>query len=350
MSKKIESFDPNAAATGESGIFGLPYSIEQSRLVYLPIPWEATTSYGGGTSLAPQALLEASKQVDLFDLEYGKFYESGLAMLPISKKVLGWNKEAKREAKKIISCGGVFSKKSPLNKSLKKVNSLSEQLNQWVQIESEKILNQNKIIALIGGDHSTPLGAFRALGKKYDSFGILHFDAHSDTRIAYEGFTYSHASIMYNAIQEVPQISHLTQVGIRDFCEQEYEFCENSEKINVFYDAHLAARKLSGETWCSISKEIIDHLPQNVWISFDIDGLDPALCPNTGTPVPGGLSFAEANFLIHLLSQSGKRIIGFDLNEVSPSPELENEWDANVGARLLYKMTGACLASQMIIL
>src|SRR6185437_1373919 len=93
-------------------------------------------------------------------------------------------------------------------------------------------------------------------------------------------------------------------------------------------------------------EQIISELPQDVWISFDIDGLDPKLCPHTGTPVPGGLDFHEALYLIRELAESGRRIIGFDLNEVAPDPTGANEWDANVAARLLYKLSAWTLVSQ----
>jgi agmatinase len=94
-----------------------------------------------------------------------------------------------------------------------------------------------------------------------------------------------------------------------------------------------------------IGRAVAD-LPPRVWVSFDIDGLDPALCPNTGTPVPGGLSFAEAVGLLRLLTASGRKVVGFDLSEVAPGPDGRSRWDANVGARVLYKLIGFALMSQ----
>ena len=104
----------------------------------------------------------------------------------------------------------------------------------------------------------------------------------------------------------------------------------------------LSERKMQGESWSVLSDEIIQHLPQEVYISFDIDGLDPRFCPHTGTPVPGGLDLKEAFYLIKKVAQSGRKIIGFDLNEVAPGHT--SEWDANVGARLLYKLCGWTLS------
>ncbi len=341
-----QKFNPNSAAPADSGVFGLPYSESEAQLVYLPVPWEATTSYGGGTSHGPAAILEASRQVDLFDLEVERPYEAGLFMFPESEKIQAWNNEGKAAAQSIIEVGGDIGEDAALLKALARVNELSALVNGAVYAQSKKILDSGKILALVGGDHSTPLGAFKATAEKHGDFGILHFDAHSDTRIAYEGFEFSHASIMHNALELVPGLKKLVQVGIRDFCEQEVDYCQaQGDRVKVYFDQQLARRQFSGESWLSISDEIVSKLPKKVWVSFDIDGLDPRFCPHTGTPVPGGLDFNQAVFLIRRLVESGRQIVGFDLNEVAPGPE-GDEWDANVGARLLYKMTAWTLASQ----
>lgn len=341
-----KEFDPNACADGEAGIFGLPYSQAEASLVYLPIPWEATTSYGSGTAKGPQAIYDASPQLDLFDSDVLKPYEPGLFMLDIPQKILAWNKIAKAAAQQVIAVGGRIGKNKKLLTALQKVNAHSELVNDWVMAESAKILSSKKILALIGGDHSTPFGAFRAIAKKHTSFGILHFDAHSDTRRAYEGFTHSHASIMYNALTHIPAIKKLVQVGIRDYCEEEFDFIQSQgDRMSVYFDADLQQRKFRGEHWDNIAQEIVKSLPDSVWVSFDIDGLDPRFCPHTGTPVAGGLDFSEAIHILRVLAKSGKKIIGFDLNEVAPGPKGE-EWDANVGARMLYKLSAFTLASQ----
>ncbi len=332
-------FDPNSAPGEDTGVFGLPHQEKDAALVLVPVPWEATTSYGGGTSDGPSAILEASGQVDLFDGEVHRPYEPGIFMRPESKEVRAWNKKAKAAAQKIIKQGGRIEGNKKLQKELKTANELGGKLNEWVYSQTKGLMDQGKIVGIVGGDHSVPYGAFKAAGEKFGEFGLLHFDAHSDTRVAYEGFTWSHASIMYNAMETIPQITKIVQVGIRDFCEQEYEFTHAlGARAKVFYDRDLARRRFSGEPWTKTAGEIVATLPQQVWITFDIDGLDPVLCPHTGTPVPGGLQFAEAVHLIGLVARSGRKIIGFDLNEVSPAPDGKNEWDANVGMRLLYKL------------
>lgn len=329
----MKTFDPNSAAK-HNGIFGLPYSEKESQLIFIPVPWEATTSYGSGTSKGPQSILNASYQLDLFDSQFKRPYEAGMHMLPINKKILSLNSNAKKLA----------NLKKP---NLKLVNKISAQVNEWVYKESKKLYKQNKIVSIIGGDHSTPLGAFKAAAEEFGNYGILHFDAHSDTRKAFSGFTYSHASIMYNALTEIPPISTLTQVGIRDYCEEEVNFIQSQKnRINLFTDLIVQEKKIHGISFSKIAEEIIKTLPNQVWISFDIDGLDPKYCPNTGTPVPGGLDYSEVVYILYRLAISGKRIIGFDLVEVAPEPKNANEWDANVGMRLLYKMAAACLYSQ----
>ncbi len=341
-----KNFDPNSAATEDSGIFGLPFKEADAALVYLPVPWEATASYGGGTAKAPAAIFQASRQVDLFDGEVRKPYEPGLFFKPESKKIREWNKTAKAAAQKIIAHGGEVSKNKTLQKSLALVNGLSEKLNEEVYQESRRILEAKKILAVIGGDHSAPYGALKAAAEKFPGFGILHFDAHHDLRRAYEGFTHSHASILYNVLENIP-VSRLVQVGIRDFCEEEFEYArKKSSQVSVFYDAQIKASLFSGEPWMGIASRIISQLPEKIWITFDIDALDPRFCPNTGTPVPGGLDLDQAVYLISLAVKNGRKIVGFDLNEVSPGAHSQNgEWDANVGARLLYKMTAWTLAS-----
>lgn len=330
----MQDFDPNAAASKDSGIFGLPFTVQQAKLILIPVPWEVTTSYGGGTSNGPQAIFEASKQVDLFDYDLGKFYEAGIAMTEFPDEVKMWNDTARPFAEAVIS-------EEDDGSALQKVNDYSVKLNHHVYTEAKKYLAQGKMIGLIGGDHSTPYGTIQALLEVYPNMGILHFDAHADMRTAFEGFEHSHASIMYNVISTT-DVKKLVQVGIRDFCEEEYNFIQaHPDRIHTFFDSALFDEKMKGKNWSDICDDIIQHLPQEVYVSFDIDGLDPRFCPHTGTPVPGGLDFQEAIYLLKKVVKSGRKIIGFDLNEVAPG---DDEWDANVGARLLYKLCGFTLA------
>lgn len=333
------TFDPDAAAPSESGIYGLPFTPEDSKVVILPVPFEATTSYGGGTSRGPEAVLAASRQVDLFDRDTGRPYTAGIAMLEMPKKIVRWNREARALAKPVIAAGGPVDKKT--RNAVAKVNAISESVNEWVYRHTLELLEQGKMAVTLGGDHAVPFGAIRAYAEQYPGLGILHLDAHADLRDAYEGFTHSHASIFHNVMTKLPNVGRLVQVGVRDLGEAESRMIQKSKgRIKTFFDSDLSARKDDGTPFAKIADEIVAELPQHVYLSWDIDGLDPTLCPGTGTPVPGGLSWNEAIALLRAVHRSGKRIVGLDLCEVSPG---ETEWDANVGARLLYKMIGFAL-------
>jgi agmatinase len=337
----MADFDPDAAAPAGSGIYGLPFTPDEAKVVVIPVPYEATTSYGGGTSKGPAAVFEASKQVDLHDHETGRPYAAGISMLPIPGKIAGWNRDAKERAAAVIEKGGVVDKKT--RNSAAYVNEISDQVNEWVYEKTRALLDAGKMPVTLGGDHSVPYGAIRAYAEKYPKLGILHLDAHADLREAYEGFTWSHASIFNNVMTKLP-VAKLVQTGVRDLGSAENKMIETSNgRIVTFFDADVAARKENGHSFADIADDIVAQLPHDVYLSWDIDGLDPTLCPSTGTPVPGGLSWNEAIGLLRAIVRARKRIVGLDLCEVAPG---ETEWDANVGARLLYKMIGFALLTQ----
>jgi len=329
--EKISTFDPNGLATSEN-LFGLPFTYEESETAVLPIPWEVTVSYSAGTAAGPRAIAEASLQVDLFDPYLKNAWQRGIYLLETDHTLESASNKYRLLAEKHID----NLENGKVDETL--LNSVNEACKGMVARVKElcaKVLEDGKRLALLGGDHSTPLGYIQALAERHESFGILQIDAHADLRDAYEGFEFSHASIMYNALK-VPQVSKLVQVGIRDYCEAENDTIEQSNgRIATYFDRDLKAARFNGKTWKEQCDEIVAQLPEKVYLSFDIDGLDPKLCPNTGTPVAGGFEVEEVLFLLEAVVKSGKKIIGLDLNEVAPG---EDEWDANVGARLLYKL------------
>ncbi len=347
------TFNPNATGNKNNGVFSLPFDEKSSKLVFLPVPWEVTTSYGDGCSLGPMGVYEASKQLDLFDALYGEFYKNGLFMRDFNHDLFKKSFHLKQKALLLRDQleNGLELTTSQLN-DRDEINKESIKMNDWVYQQSKQILEQNKFCAVVGGDHSAPFGLIKAYKEKYSDLSILHIDAHMDLRISYQGYQYSHASIMYNVIQELKPQS-LVQVGIRDFCPEEQEINQNGENIFCFYDSQISLQLAENKSWGHIVDQIIKPLSDHVYISFDIDGLSPDLCPGTGTPVPGGLSFSQAEYLLYKLSQSSKKIVGFDLCEVSPgslSPEANpmelDGWDSNVGSRILFKLSGALLSSQ----
>jgi agmatinase len=338
----IQSFDPNAPGT-TGNLFGLPFTPENAELIIVPVPWEVTVSYKAGAAQGPAAVLEASAQVDLYDRNITDAWKTGIAMLPVSEEIIQENNRLRELAAQHIDALETGSGTVADNPLVKKINEGCENLNVYVKATTTRYLKDGKMVALLGGDHSTPLGFIRALGERHDRFGILQIDAHADLRKAYEGFTYSHASIMYNALK-LPAVNRLVQLGIRDFCEEEIQVMHRSMgRVKTFFDEDIKAQQATGKTWDAICEDVIRELPELVYISFDIDGLDPKLCPNTGTPVAGGFEFHQVTYLLKKLVLAGRRIIGVDLNEVAPG---ENEWDANVGARMLYQLCNWMAVSQ----
>jgi agmatinase len=337
------NFDFSAVGISNGNFFGFPYTIAESSIVLLPVPWDVTTSYGGGASKGPKAILDASVQLDFYDFDVPDAAYIGVGTIPINKNWQQLSQHFRAKAKLIIDC---LESGNELSEELKgfqgEINEACIDLNKQVYKQTKQLLAQNKLVGLVGGDHSTPLGFMRAISEKHEQVGILQIDAHADLRKSYEGFDYSHASIMFNALK-LPGISTIVQVGVRDLCEDEMEIIKQDKRVVLFDDYTIKQQAFKGVTWHQQCEDIIATLPNNIYISFDIDGLSPELCPNTGTPVPGGLSFNEAIYLVKSISEAGKTIVGFDLNEVSPG---NDEWDANVGARLLYKLCNLMHVSQ----
>jgi agmatinase len=341
----MSDFDPSSAAAHE-GIFGLPHAPEEARTVLVPVPWEATVSYGAGTASGPAAILAASHQVDLLDRETGRPYEGGIAMLPVPDEVRVWSDEAKRCALPVIEAGGPGDD-AQRKLAIEVVDALAARMNDWVYEHVQAQLTAGRLVGIVGGDHSVPYGGMRAVSESHPGLGILHVDAHADLREAYEGFRWSHASIMNNVVRDLAGVARIVQVGVRDYCDDEDALIrESPQRIRTYFDPDLRRSLQDGETWSALAARIVADLPREVYVSLDIDGLDPALCPHTGTPVPGGLSFSETTGLLRKLVESGRRIVGFDLSEVAPDPEGRSEWDANVGARVLYKLIGFALQSR----
>jgi agmatinase len=338
----MESFDPNGPGI-PGKLFGLPFTPANASLIIVPVPWEVTVSYKAGTANGPDAVRAASSQVDLFLRDIPDAWKLGVAMLPIPQTFLEENRKLREMAAQLIDRAERGERADPHDPLLLKINEACESLNIYVKSTALKQMAEGRIVGLLGGDHSTPLGFLRALAEHYNHFGILHLDAHADLRKAYEGFTNSHASIMYNALR-IPAVNKLVQVGIRDLCAEEMDLIRNNTgRIATFFDDDLKAQLFQGTTWDNLCNQIVRELPQNVYISFDIDALDPKLCPSTGTPVPGGLQFEEAIYLLKKVARAGKKIIGFDLVEVAPSPH--HDWDANVGARLLYQLSALTITT-----
>ena len=345
----LSLFDPNTVSNPKNNIFGLPFDEEDAKLIILPVPWEVTVSCTAGTARAPEHIFKASLQVDLFDPEFRDAWKQGYFMRAVDRKLLMKSDYLRKEAElyiNYISEGENVNDNKFMCKTLKEVNAGSIFMNEWVFQQTKELLDSGKLVGLLGGDHSTPFGFLKAIAEKHGDFGILQIDAHCDLRKAYENFNYSNASVMYNSLEQIPQLKKLVQIGIRDYCEEEWDYIvKNNQRVITYFDKDIKERLYEGQTWQTIVSEMIEHLPQKVYISFDIDGLDPKLCPHTDTPVQGGFETEQIFYLLKKLLNSGRQIIGFDLNEVGIS---NNEWDENVGARCLFKLCNTLIASSQL--
>ncbi|MEO1620008.1 MAG: agmatinase family protein [Cyanobacteria bacterium J06632_3] len=334
----IDTFDPSGVGLNNGNIFGFPFDYETADVIILGVPWEVTVSFHSGTAKGPGSVLSASPQLDFYDYDNPEGWKQGIYMPPVPSWILLENERLRSVAESVVLA--TEQGRLPEPTDLAEVNAGGDRLNTWLKLETQKALALGKKVGVVGGDHSVPLGAIQALAEHHrdrgdaygNDFGILHIDAHCDLREAYQGFTFSHASIMRNVLA-LPQVSRLVQVGVRDVSAKEVAFAENSDgRVVLHHDTGVKRSRYAGTPWKTLCQEIVADLPSKVYISFDIDGLDPKLCPSTGTPVPGGLELEEAFCLIREVVEA-REIIGFDLCEVGP-----DEWDGNVAARIVYKL------------
>jgi len=285
---------------------GLPYNfgglddehagLDGARIAVLPAPYDFSTTYQGGTRAGPRAILDASRNMELWDEELGATYRAGIHTLPeLEPTALGPEAMAERV----------------------------EQAVAW-------ILERGKIPVMLGGEHSLTAGAVRAAAKRTRGLSVLQLDAHADMRDRYLDSPYSHACVMRRVRELVPAVS----VGIRSMSEEEARFLERTPAPMW---STRAFRALGGR-WEPILKALTDE----VYVTFDLDALDPAALPATGTPEPGGLDWYEA---VDLLAAVARRshIVGFDIVELAPIPgQVASDF---LAARLTYRMMGLALAS-----
>ncbi len=319
-----DSFDPDGAARPGSGVFGLDSPPDRAAVRILGVPFDGTASYRKGTASGPAAILAASHQVELFDLAQeswpkgdGRPWTAGIH-LEIDSGVDG--------------------------------TSSGEAINERVGTWTRERLEADQLPVILGGEHSVPFGAIRAATERFGELGLVHFDAHADLRVAFEGHRWSHASILHNVLEELPEVESVLSIGLRDLGEGELQAIrESCGRVLAIFDHQWAEWRREG---IDLARRVLDALallPDTLWLTFDVDGLDPSLCPNTGTPVPGGLSWNEVDLWLGALVDSDKRIAGLDLCEVSPGPNPDpatDSWDAIVGARLLYRLIGCALATR----
>ncbi|MDP2926877.1 MAG: agmatinase [bacterium] len=262
---------------------------EKAKVVVFPVPYEATTSYISGTKWGPKAIIEASRHLELFDIELKKdISKIGIFTLPELSSSKDSPREVVKEIKKAVS----------------------------------QLLQDKKFVLMLGGEHGITPGSVAAFKEKYRDLSVLQIDAHSDLRDEYEGTKFSHAC----AMRRVHDLGvAVTAVGIRSQEESEADYIRKERIKTIFYAPKIPVQK------------IISTLSKNVYLTFDIDGLDPSIMPATGTPEPGGLGFYEVLNLIKRVAKA-RRIVGADLVELSPLPGVVAP--DFLAAKLAYKIIG----------
>ncbi len=265
----------------------------KSKVVIIPAPFEASTSYQQGTALGPRALIEASKQVELYDIELNThFHTVGIHTHP----ELNFSEKSAKE-----SCDILYD-------------------------TSKKVLSDQKFPIMLGGEHSISYGLFLALFEKYPNLSVFHIDAHTDMREAYEGNPYSHASILYLIRKKCTKT---VSIGIRSMCEEEMLYVKKYN-VPVYFDYQTSQTGFD-------TNELFSHLTNNVYLTIDVDGLSPTIVPSTGTPEPGGLGWYESLNILKKLFKS-KNVVGMDVVEHMPIPNVVYG-DFSV-AKLIYKCIG----------
>jgi agmatinase len=264
---------------------------KNARFVIIPIPFDGTSSWIKGSDKGPDALINASKALELYDIE--------LNSLPYTQ--------------------GIFLA-DPLN-----CNGTSQEVSGRIQQECSRYLADNKFPILIGGEHSISIGSIRAFIQKYPDLSVLHFDAHTDLRAKYEGDPYSHAC----ALHEASKTTNLIQVGIRSMGQEELPYI-NKQKVYFAHD-------IIHESIKHIAEKITKQLNENVYITIDLDVFDPAYMPSTGTPEPGGLNWYQVTGILDQVCKQ-KKVVGFDINELCPNPT--NKAPDFLAAKLVYRLIG----------
>jgi len=272
-------------------------NLKDSAIAIIQAPYEHTVSYGKGASLGPNAIIRASAQVEFYDDEFDRelCFEKGIATI----EPIDFTNKVDQDA----------------------LNLIYEQV--------KELLDLNKFVVTLGGEHTISTAPIKAHYEKYQNMSILQFDAHSDLRDSYQNSKYSHASVMARVCEFFPP-RRITQVGIRAQCIEEALFIKEN-KINTFYASGIRNGKY-GDNWI---EKLVDTLSDEVYITFDVDALDPSIMPTTGTPEPDGLSYRDVLHIFAQIKKNKKRIIGFDLVELAP---IEGIHHTNLTcARLVYK-------------
>ncbi len=273
---------------------------QSSKFVILPVPYEQTTTFKTGTKEGPQAIINASQEVETFDEELNQeAFKTGIHTLDEMEIIMG----------------------DP-EKMVEKVYQIAKEL-----------ADTNKKVVLLGGEHTISIGLVKALSEKYEKFSVLQLDAHADLRNSYQESKYSHACTM----RRVGEIAPFVGLGIRNLSSEEHEFVQQ-KKIDLFFAKDLIKdKRVSGAKSIGWADQVLDRLSKNVYLTMDLDFLDPSIMPSVGTPEPGGLLWNQTLSFLRKVAEN-KNIVGFDCVELCPIPGLVAP--NFLAAKLIYKIIG----------
>lgn len=339
-----KTFDPNGAIPDNGNYFGIPLEPQDGALVLISAPWDLSLKVRNGSSYAPDAIIEASRSVDFFEPMAPHSWRKGIATVPIDYSIQDLSHRLRSDAERVVKVyrqGGTAFDGLVYERSLRRVNEGYATLNANIYEQSKTWLDKGKIVGLVGGDQSTAYGHIRAVAEHHGKIGILNIDSSCNLKRCHQGFEFSHASVMYNVLRDIPQVERLVGVGVRAFSPEEWERVETDSRIKLFTGQSIWTRHFEGTLWSTIANEIIEELPENVYVSLDINGLTIECSPHTGMVVAGGIRFPEVVYLLGKIVDSGRRIVGFDLSEVVP--DMEDKTDAAIAARLLYNICSMAL-------
>lgn len=327
---------------GDGGYyFGDSTSPADADLVIVSAPWSVTSDYGRGATYTPDAVIDASAESNLYDVESGFSAEGRVATVEIDYNIQELSEHLGRDVERVVNRAFDAGALEYAKRKVKHINQGFAEMHSSVYKQTKHWVSKGKAVAVVGGDHSVSFGAIKAVAEHYKDVGVLFIDAHADFACSKKGFPYSHRSVARNVIEEISSVSRLVEVGVRDIDKSELDALLANEKVELFLAEKVAGMRFEGESWGNICREMVEKLPQKVYVSLDIDALKIEFCTHTNTPVPGGMTFDEVVYLINCVVKSGRQIVGFDITEVVSN--LDDKMDAIVAVRLLTKMIVATL-------
>ncbi len=324
--------------------FGDTTAPADAEVVIISVPWSVTSDFGRGATYTPDAIIDVSLGKELYDVASGMSIEGRIATAEIDYNIQESSEQLGRDAERAMRSHIEMGVGDYAAHKVANVNEGFSAMHESVYQQTKYWSLLGKRIAVVGGDHSVAFGAVKALSENNDGMGVLFIDAHADFCREEEPFNFSHRTIARDIAESIPSVAKLVQVGVRDVDRAEVEQLTANDRVEVFYAEQLMAKRFEGSCWGDLCREIVAKLPQKVYVSLDIDALKIEFCNNTTAPTPGGMTFDEVVYMVNMVVESGREIVGFDISEVVSS--LDDKMDAIVGARLLAKLSVAMLRSK----